>query len=58
MKKVVNTERKFGEALDYVIVRHNGKVYLFTEAQMRVARDRAMSQPEDTPRRPWWRFWE
>ena len=45
------------EALDYVIVRHNGKVYLFTEAQMRVARDRAMSQPEDAPRRPWWRFW-
>ena len=57
-KMKANRARKFGEALAYVPVMHRGKPHLFTESQMRVARDRAMSQPEDAPRaRRWWWPW-
>lgn len=59
MEHRFNTQRKFGEAKCYVHLKINGKSALFTEEQLQVAFDRAVSHPEDIPqkKKPWWKFW-
>jgi hypothetical protein len=57
-EKVENTERKFGEALEYFpskVVREDGsKTWaMFTEAEIETAIDRAMKNKEDIPKSLW-----
>lgn len=48
IRKVPNTDRKFGASSEYVHLRtENGEDFLFTVNQMRTASRRAKKNPED-----------
>lgn len=53
---VENTERKFGECLEYVPCIVDGKPALFTRYQIGEAVARAERNPEDIPGKSFWEF--
>ena len=62
--KVSNKLGKFGSAPYYwvtenpVEIEEYGKGYLmFTEQEIKNAIARAKKNPEDWPKKPWWKFW-
>ena len=49
--KVGNKNPKFGEALSYYFLRAGRTDYLFTESQLKIARQRAIRNQEDVQKR-------
>lgn len=55
MTVVKNKDRKFGSALKYIHIRHQGRDFLLTENEWDIARQRALQNKEDIPaRKRWW----
>lgn len=51
---VDNTARKFGEDVVYYPCMVDGEPHLFTENQLKVAHERALSNVEDIPGKTFW----